>query len=116
LTLSLVLGSTVTLIVDDWDRYGRMVARVRMEDGRDLGRELVSRGLAWHYVKYSRDAALAEIERQARMARAGFWASHSPEPPSVYRQAQREHMHDHRSRRSEPRSARRSLRRCHVCQ
>jgi endonuclease YncB( thermonuclease family) len=50
-------GSKVTLHAIEYDRYGRLVARVTLADGRDFARELVRAGYAWHYVRYSRDRA-----------------------------------------------------------
>jgi len=33
------------------DRYGRVIARITLPDGNDLGRTLVRRGYAFHYPK-----------------------------------------------------------------
>ncbi|MBN1828616.1 MAG: thermonuclease family protein [Deltaproteobacteria bacterium] len=37
----------VTVHPTDKDRYGRIVAHVKLLDGRDLGEELLRAGLAW---------------------------------------------------------------------
>jgi endonuclease YncB( thermonuclease family) len=108
-TSDLTRGQVVSIHVQDYDRYGRLVARVTLPDGRDLGRELVRAGLAWHYVKYSRDPELGAIETSARQARVGLWRDPMAQPPSAFRLQQRERSV--RSRRSEPRSERRSERR-----
>jgi endonuclease YncB( thermonuclease family) len=50
------------------DRYGRTIAICRT-DGRDLGADMVSDGLAWAFVRYSRD--YVEEEREAAAVRAG---------------------------------------------
>jgi micrococcal nuclease len=58
------------------DRYGRILAYV-WTDGRMLNEELVSRGLALAvaYDEAERHAGrLARAEKDARAARAGFWA------------------------------------------
>jgi micrococcal nuclease len=73
----------------DHDRFGRTVAFVSLPDGRDLGRELVGAGAAWHYARYSQDAELGKLEAQARAARAGLSAEPLPEPPVFYRAARR---------------------------
>ena len=44
--------------VKDVERYGRFVSRVSV-GGEDLSLALVAAGLAWHYVRYSDDVALA---------------------------------------------------------
>ena len=107
-TTALVLNRTVSVRAVDHDRYGRTVAFVGLADGRDLGRELVRAGAAWHYVRYSQDPELGKLEAAARSARVGLWADPLPEPPTVYRARQREQSarYGHSKRRSERRSAR----------
>ena len=51
-TSSLVFGKHVHILPREKDRYGRLVARVRVDD-TDVSLELVKAGLAWHYKKYS---------------------------------------------------------------
>ena len=89
LTAQLVLDQTVQVQTLDLDRYGRTVARVTLPDGRDLARELVAGGAAWHYVQYSRDPELGPIETRARSTKAGLWASVAPMPPSQFRRQAR---------------------------
>jgi len=55
------------------DRYGRIVARVSMPDGTDIGKAMVAQGYALAYTRYGRD--YAATERRARKSRAGIWAS-----------------------------------------
>lgn len=42
--------------------------------GRDVNRQMMADGMAWHYVKYSKTAGLARAERDARVAGRGLWA------------------------------------------
>jgi len=46
---SLIFKQNVTVDVNDRDRWGRYIARVATEDGRDVGKEMIEAGLAWHY-------------------------------------------------------------------
>jgi len=46
---SLIFKQNVTVDVNDRDRWGRYIARVATEDGRDVGKEMIQAGLAWHY-------------------------------------------------------------------
>jgi micrococcal nuclease len=114
-TAQLVLDRDVVVEVEDVDRYGRSVARVRLADGADLARELVGRGAAWHYVQYSRDPELAVLETAAREARLGLWADAAPIQPSAFRQSKRAGFqaaaggYDARARWRLRRSERRSL-------
>lgn len=79
----LAIGKAVAVEVEGRDRYGRTIARLRVEDV-DLSRELVARGLAWHYKRYSSDPELAEAEQGARAAGRGLWAERAPQPPWDY--------------------------------
>lgn len=74
-------GKMVRIVKHDVDRYGRTIADVFLR--RDafirqpdmfLNRELVKRGLAWHYKQYSDDEGLARDEEEARAAKLGLWS------------------------------------------
>ena len=86
-----MLNRTVSVRAVDCDRYGYTVVFVGLPDGRDLGRELVRAGAAWHYVRYSQHPELATLQAAARSARVGLWAEPLPEPPAVYRAARHQH-------------------------
>lgn len=81
---AMVMGKAVTVHDDGKDKYGRTLGRIEIE-GRDVNRQMVADGLAWHYVKFSRDARLAAAERDARAARRGLWADAAPVPPWEWR-------------------------------
>jgi micrococcal nuclease len=81
---ALAFGQQAVVVVGDRDRYGRLVARVAV-GGTDLSQEMVRSGLAWHYVRYSSDAKLAALEREARRERRGLWADARAVPPWEYR-------------------------------
>ena len=71
----LAFGQVVTIRPQAIDRNGRTVAVVELADGRDLGRELVGSGLAWHYIKYApADATLRRLQAEAKGERRGLWA------------------------------------------
>jgi endonuclease YncB( thermonuclease family) len=52
------------------DKYGRMLG-ICYEEGLEINAELVRRGLAWAFVKYSQ--TYVAIEAEARQAMAGIW-------------------------------------------
>jgi micrococcal nuclease len=85
---SLVAGKRVEVIVRDTDRYGRFVGDV-MIDGKSANAELVAVGLAWHYVEYSKDEKLADLEKAARAGKLGLWADPHPIPPWEFRRLKR---------------------------
>jgi endonuclease YncB( thermonuclease family) len=80
----LVRGQDVDCRGRGADKYGRTVA-VCHAGGADLNRAMVLAGLAWAYVKYSRDYAADEAE--ARQAGRGVWASEAI-PPWEWRHPQ----------------------------
>jgi endonuclease YncB( thermonuclease family) len=67
----LVKGKTVVCEPKTTDRYGRTVAICRA-DGKDLGRTMVQLGMAWAFVRYSRD--YVDVETQARAENLGVHA------------------------------------------
>lgn len=86
---SLAMGRETVVDHRGEDRYGRTLARLEV-DGRDVNREMVAAGMAWHYVRYDADPSLAEAEREAREAKRGLWADPRPEPPWDWRATERE--------------------------
>nr|WP_255368601.1 thermonuclease family protein [Polaromonas sp. OV174] len=70
------------------DRYGRTVARVSC-NGQDVSLHQVRAGMAWWYVKYGKDMAVQDAERQARSSRAGLWVDSEPIPPWEWRKSKK---------------------------
>jgi endonuclease YncB( thermonuclease family) len=68
---ALVQGRTITCEEKDRDRYGRVVAICRAS-GEDLGAIMVREGMAWAFVRYSRD--YVSEEKAARVAMLGVHA------------------------------------------
>lgn len=80
----LVFGRDVDVVVETQDRYGRTVGTV-IHRGSDVNLEQVRRGMAWVYLKYSRDPNYLEAETGARTTHRGLWIDEDPMPPWVYR-------------------------------
>ena len=74
---ALVAGRTVHIAATGKDRYGRTLARV-YADGADVGREMIRRGFAWHFLRYNKEKDLAAAEIEARQLRRGLWADVAP--------------------------------------
>lgn len=64
------------------DGRDRIVARC-FADGQDVGAAMVESGLAWAFIRYSRD--YEDAETRARIARRGVWRGPEPETPWDYR-------------------------------
>src|SRR5262249_46081468 len=70
------------------DRYKRIIGRVYFGD-RDISLEMVKDGFAWHYKRYSKEAALADAEKDARKAGKGLWADKDPVAPWDWRRGRK---------------------------
>ena len=79
-----IRGRRVELTVMDADQYGRLVGDLHC-GGKWINEVLVADGWAWHYKRYSDNAALAHAEQQARAAGRGLWRDANPIPPWEWR-------------------------------
>ena len=72
------------------DRYERLVGKVTVS-GADANLAMVTRGMAWHYVRFEAEqeqgdrAAYAQAEREARTQRRGLWSGTQPVAPWEFR-------------------------------
>lgn len=83
--MSMIKENEVSIIVDETDRYGRLVAYVYL-DGKDINREMILSGYAWWYEKYAPnkvDYQAAQVEAKAK--RKGLWAQPKPIAPWNWR-------------------------------
>ena len=87
-TANLVAGKSVKVWPTDTDRYGRTIAFVFV-GSKDLNKELLKAGLAWHYKKYSRDPELAKLEFEARSKKVGLWKEPDQIAPWEWRKNKR---------------------------
>ena len=81
----LLENKKATVHCDSSDYYGRTFGELILPDGRNVNKELLRFGLAWHYVRYSSDPEYAALEKSAREARLGLWKYNDPVPPWVFR-------------------------------
>jgi micrococcal nuclease len=81
----LCLHQKVRVVGTEKDRYGRLLAKSYLPDGREIGEEMIRAGMAWHFTKYSNDPKLARLEREARVARIGLWSIPNPIAPWDFR-------------------------------
>ncbi|QIG47082.1 hypothetical protein G5V57_04575 [Nordella sp. HKS 07] len=71
-------GKTVTCEGRELDDYGPLIARCSTDDVSDIGAKLVSRGLAWAFVKYSAD--YIDLEMKPQRDKLGVWQSRTQPP------------------------------------
>ncbi|HMK04152.1 MAG TPA: thermonuclease family protein [Ferruginibacter sp.] len=82
----LCFGKYVRLVQNNkYDRNKRLIAEIILPDGSNLNKRLVKNGLAWHFKKYSSDAAYAQLEIVARTNKAGLWSEPNPIAPWNWR-------------------------------
>jgi endonuclease YncB( thermonuclease family) len=91
----LARNKIVTVIPRERDQYQRIVAEVRLADGRSLNEEVVAAGLAWWFRRYApENKRLADLESLARAAKRGLWSEPEPVPPWEWRRKLRETSSD----------------------
>jgi micrococcal nuclease len=82
--MALCLNKKVLLNRKTIDQRGRIIAEVILEDGRNVGKALITLGYAWHFTRYSDDAEMAQLEKEARDKKKGLWLEDNPIPPWEY--------------------------------
>lgn len=80
----IVFGKTVRIVTYGTDRYGRTLGVVYI-DGVNVNAKMIESGLAWHYKRYSSDAELDRLERDARREKRGLWSDPAPVKPWNWR-------------------------------
>jgi endonuclease YncB( thermonuclease family) len=85
-----IFSKKVTVQVLKKDRYRRLIANVFYGDSINLNHQLVKNGLAWHYVKYSKDTILQGLEDKARKDSVGLWADKNAIAPWQWRANKKE--------------------------
>lgn len=79
-----VFGKEVKVLWDKEDRYKRIIGTIILNE-RNINKEMVSEGFAWHYKQYSKSKELEELEQKAREEKRGLWADKNPIPPWEFR-------------------------------
>lgn len=67
------------------DRYNRAICKIKV-GALDVNKELVAKGMAWMYRRYTSDPAYHLAEEAARTDRLGIWIDPHPISPWEYRQ------------------------------
>ncbi|MDR1723183.1 MAG: thermonuclease family protein [Tannerella sp.] len=88
----LCLGQYIEVEKTGTDQYGRTLGFTYLKDGRELGREMLKAGLAWHFTKYNSDQELADLEDEAKQAKRGLWRDPNPVPPWEKRALNRQNV------------------------
>ena len=70
------------------DRNGRIIGEIFVEN-ICVNKELVKKGLAWHFKKYSKNNEYAQLEISARQRKIGLWNDKKPISPWDWRKGLR---------------------------
>lgn len=85
----MVYSKTVTVDVQDVDRYKREVGKV-YQDGKYVNLEMIKLGLAWWYQQYAHNATdLRDAEATARAGKVGLWSRPDAVAPWDFRKGKR---------------------------
>lgn len=76
---SLIFSKKVRVEKKNKDAYKRWVANVYLGD-QWINKVMISRGMAWHFKRYSSDATLANAEIEARNKHLGLWSDKAVAP------------------------------------
>jgi micrococcal nuclease len=85
----LCFRKNVRIVKTNTDKFGRSVAKTYLEDGREVGEEMIKAGMAWHFKKYSSDSVLANLEDDAKTKKIGLWKDENAINPSDIRKLHR---------------------------
>jgi micrococcal nuclease len=77
-------GKEVEAIEESKDRYGRIIAVVKVE-GKELNLEIIEAGFGWHFKKYSKSQIHADAEIRAKKKKVGIWSHSNAVAPWDYR-------------------------------
>jgi micrococcal nuclease len=88
----LIFGKNIELHEIDIDQYGRIVAIVKV-DSVVVNEELLSAGMAWHYIHYDHNPKWTALELVARSNHKGLWQQDEPLEPWNFRKAKRHKRH-----------------------
>jgi micrococcal nuclease len=86
------LGRKVTVIMDPRskprDKYGRLLAHIKLDDGSILNEQLILNGFAYADTRFpqSFNKEYALLEKQAMKSKTGLWKNVTPEQMPKWRQ------------------------------
>ena len=81
----LCFGKIVTVQSEKYDRYKRLIAVIITDKNKNVNKEMLRLGMAWHYKKYSTSEKLAALEYEARKNKIGLWSAPGAVAPWEWR-------------------------------
>ena len=68
-----------------FDKYKRLIATIITKQNKNVNKELVIAGLAWHFKQYSTNIEIGKLEITARVNKVGLWKDAYPIAPWNWR-------------------------------
>jgi len=87
-TQKLLQDQTVDLIVKDFDKYGRVVAMIRMTNGEYANELLIKSGFAWVHIYYCKEPICEKwrkFQTTASEKKLGLWREPNPVAPWIWK-------------------------------
>lgn len=82
---NLCAGEFLTVVVTDTDRNKRKIAEVYTGKKVWVNKEMIAKGMAWHFKQYSTNKELAAAEQLARKNIIGLWSETNAVAPWEWR-------------------------------
>ena len=82
----LCFAKIVTVQSEKYDRYKRLISVIITDKNKNVNKEMLRLGMAWHYKKYSNNAEYAQLENLARKNRVGLWQDQNAIAPWLWRE------------------------------
>jgi endonuclease YncB( thermonuclease family) len=82
---SLIEGRYVVIQVTGIDLYKRLLAFTYINPEKEVGFEMLTAGLAWHFSKYNHDETYAAAQLLAKDLHVGIFSKPNPVPPWEFR-------------------------------
>jgi micrococcal nuclease len=68
-----------------FDKYKRLIATIINEQNKNVNKELIIAGLAWHFKQFSTSTEISKLEITARVNKVGLWKDAYPMAPWAWR-------------------------------
>lgn len=74
--INMVSNKMIEIHITDIDKHNRYIAYSYLENGLELGSEMIKEGLAWHYKEFNNEEKLSNLEIRARNLNKGLWKNY----------------------------------------
>lgn len=87
-----IFSKEVKVEIVNTDRYRRSVGIIWFDGNRNLNKDLLSNGLAWHYKQFDKSKDYSDAEIKARNKKVGIWNTKNPQAPWEFRKNKKRNL------------------------